>query len=78
MSDMQRIQGVQMGEMAESHNVVINSNHPLIAQKLLKMKGEDRRKEFAKHLHNLARLNQNMLKGEELSAFILKSIDLMK
>ncbi len=78
MTDMQRLQGVQMGDMPESHNVVINSNHPLIAEKLLKMKGEDRRKEFAKHLHNLARLNQNMLKGEELSAFIAKSIDLMK
>lgn len=78
MSEMQALQGMKMDTMGEMHNVVVNTNHPLIAEKLLKMKGEDRRKDFASYLHNLARLNQNMLKGEELNNFINKSIDLIK
>jgi len=76
MKEMQQLQGMQMGEMPEYHNVVVNSNHPLIAEKLIKMKG-DKKNAFASHLHKLALLNQNMLKGEELSAFVKKSIEYM-
>jgi len=67
---------MQMGEMPEYHNVVVNSNHPLIAEKLIRMKG-DKKNAFASHLHKLALLNQNMLKGEELSEFVKKSIEYM-
>jgi len=76
MKEMQQLQGMQMGEMPEYHNVVVNSNHPLIAEKLIKMKG-DKKNAFASHLHKLALLNQNMLKGEDLSAFVKKSIEYM-
>ncbi len=76
MKEMQQLQGMQMGDMPEYHNVVVNSNHPLIAEKLIKMKG-DKKNAFASHLHKLALLNQNMLKGEELSAFVKKSIEYM-
>jgi molecular chaperone HtpG len=62
----------------DSHNVVINTNHPLIADKLIKMKSEDKKADFANYLHDLALLNQNMLKGEELSAFISRSLEFVK
>jgi len=78
MKEMQRMQGMNMGgDMPEYHNVVINSNHPLVADKLLKMRGE-KKESFANYLHKLALLNQDMLKGEELSAFVKKSIEFMR
>ena len=78
MKEMQMMQGMNLGDMPESHNVVVNTNHPLISEKLLgKIKGE-KKERFAKYLYNLARLNQNMLKGEELSNFIKTSIEFLK
>ncbi len=77
MQEMQMMQGMTMGEFPEMHNIVVNSNHPLIAQSLL-TKGDDEQKETVSYLHKLALLNQNMLKGEELDAFIQKSMKMME
>jgi molecular chaperone HtpG len=78
MMEMQQLQGMGAGgAMPDMHNVVINTNHPLIADKLIRMKGE-KKASFASYLHKLALLNQNMLKGEELAAFVQKSIEFMK
>ena len=35
MQEMQMMQGMKMGDMPEMHNIVVNSNHPLITDKLL-------------------------------------------
>jgi molecular chaperone HtpG len=78
MKEMQAMQGMDMGMFPDSHNVVINTNHPLIADKLVKMKSEEKKADFANYLHDLALLNQNMLKGEELSAFIARSLEFVK
>lgn len=78
MKEMQALQGMDMNMFPDSHNVVINTNHPLIADKLIKMKSEDKKADFANYLHDLALLNQNMLKGEELSAFISRSLEFVK
>ena len=78
MKEMQALQGGDMGAMPDMHNVVINTNHPLIVDKLLKMRSADKKADFAKYLHNLAKLNQNMLTGEEMSNFISKSIEFLK
>ena len=78
MKEMQMMQGMQMGDLPDSHNVVINTNHELVAQKLTAMKSSDKKERFSKYLYDLARLNQNMLKGEELSAFIKTSIEFIK
>lgn len=78
MKEMQAMQGMDWAGMPDAHNVVINSNHPLIAQKLVNMKSAEKKNDFANHLHKLAMLNQGMLKGEELAKFIEKSIDLLK
>ncbi len=75
-SEMQRMQG--MGEMGgmdmEMYNVVINTNHPLIADKLIKMRSDDKKSEFIQYLFDIARLNQGMLKGGDMNAFVKRSL----
>ena len=78
MKEMQAMQGMDLGMLPDSHNVVINTNHELVAGKLLKMKSGEKKDRFANYLHRLAMLNQNMLKGEALSKFIEDSIEFMK
>ncbi|MEZ4910898.1 MAG: molecular chaperone HtpG [Saprospiraceae bacterium] len=78
MKEMQMLQGMDMNLFPDSHNVVINTNHPLIADKLTKMKSEEKKVDFANYLHGLALLNQNMLKGEELTQFIKRSLEFVK
>jgi len=78
MKEMQAMQGMNFGEMPEAHNVIINTNHSLVSEKMLNMKGKEKKERFAKYLYNLARLNQNMLKGEELNQFIKTSIEFLK
>lgn len=77
MKEMQHMQGMNLGDMPDTHNVVINTNHPLVASKMLKMKGKEKKESFASYLHMLAKLNQNMLKGEELAKFTKKSIEFL-
>ncbi len=75
MQEMQAMQGNDLGGMnMEFFDIVINTNHPLIAQKLTKMRGDDKKKDFARYLFDLARLNQKMLKGNDLSDFIERSL----
>lgn len=78
MKEMQALQGMSMDAFPDMHNVVINTNHPLIATKLIKMRSEEKKDEFVKYLHDLALLNQNMLKGADLTAFVNKSLDFLK
>ncbi|MDX1477267.1 MAG: molecular chaperone HtpG [Saprospiraceae bacterium] len=78
MKEMQALQGMDVHGMPESYNVVINTNHPLVAEKLVNMRSAEKKEKFANYLYNLARLNQNMLKGEELNEFIEESIEFLK
>lgn len=76
MEDMQRLQSGQIpGQGLGMHQVVINGNHPLIAQKLNNMRSEEKRVDFTKYLYNLALLNQNMLSGKALTDFVKQSLD---
>jgi molecular chaperone HtpG len=77
MQEMQMMQGMG-GMMDQDHyQVVINSNHPLIAEKLSNMRSPEKKEKFATYLLRLAKLNQGMLKGEEMSAFINDSIEFL-
>ena len=78
MKEMQALQGMQFGDFPDAYNVVVNSNHPLIAQKLLKEEDGEKQAGLAQYLYNLARLNHNMLKGSELTAFVNKSLEFLK
>ncbi len=77
MQEMQMMQGMGgMGEM-DHYQVTINANHPLIADKLVNMRSADKKEKFASYLLRLAKLNQGMLKGEEMSSFINDSIEFL-
>ncbi len=65
------------GSLPEMYNLVINGNHPLISQ-ILSKSDETEKAELAKQATDLALLANNMLKGEELTKFIKRSITLIK
>ena len=70
--------GMQMfGSMPESYNLAINSNHDLIG-KILKQKIKKKRTNLINQVLDLALLSQGMLKGEELTSFIYRSVNLIK
>jgi molecular chaperone HtpG len=79
MSEMQHMMTMMKGEgedmFKEAYNVIINSNHPVIAQKINATESAERKSELATNLFELALLDQNMLKGEALSKFVKKSLE---
>ena len=78
MKEMQQAGGNSMfGQMPEMYNLVVNTNHPLIEQ-ILNTKTEKKRTRLIQQTLDLARLSQNLLKGEELTNFIQRSVDLIK
>ncbi len=76
--EMQQYQSMGMGDLPESYNIIINSNNPLIADKLVKMKSEEKKEKFATYLYKLAKLNQNMLTGEEMTEFVKTSVEFLR
>ncbi len=78
MKEMQQYQNMGLGEMPETYNIIINTNNPLIAEKLVNMKSADKKERFAQYLYNLAKLNQNMLTGEEMTRFVKTSVEFLK
>lgn len=78
MMEMQAMQGGQFADFPEMYQIVVNTNHPLIADKLINMRNEEKKVHFAKYLQKLALLNQNMLTGEEMSEFVHMSVDMLK
>ena len=61
------------GAFPEMFTLVVNANHPKIAQ-LLTKKAKDQ-KTSVKQLTDLALLAQGMLKGEALDSFIERNIE---
>jgi molecular chaperone HtpG len=68
--------GGMFGAFPEMYTLAVNSNHPVVGSILKKQK--DNKQKLAKQLCDLAMLSQGMLKGEELTKFINRSIELMK
>ena len=62
------------GAFPETYNLVVNSNHEKVGALLSTDNGEDKTTKV-KQLTDLALLSQGMLKGEELSKFIERSIE---
>ncbi len=78
MKEMQQLQGMNFGDFPDMYQVVVNTNHPLVANKLLTVKEEAAQKELATYLYQLAQLNHGMLKGSELSAFVANSLKFLQ
>ena len=79
MKEMQQTGGggmFGMGNMPEMYNLVVNTNHPLSSEIL--NANEETQQRLIKQSLDLARLSQNLLKGEELTAFIKRSFDMVK
>lgn len=78
MKEMQQAGGNGMfGSLPEMFNLVVNTNHPLVEQ-ILNTKTKKKRTRLIEQTLDLARLSQNQLKGEELTKFIQRSVDLIK
>ena len=79
MKEMQQTGGGGMvgGGFPEMYNLVVNVNHDLIGQ-ILKTKTQKKQERLIKQSLDLARLAQNLLKGEALTNFINRSYELIK
>lgn len=78
MKDMSALGGGMSfyGNMPEMYNLVVNSNHPLITK--IKNEANDAKKStLAKQASDLALLSQGLLKGEQLTNFIKRSVELI-
>ena len=64
------------GSMPDMYNLVVNTNHPLIS-KILAEADSQKQKALTKQTTDLAMLSQGLLKGEELTNFIKRSVDLI-
>jgi len=64
------------GNMPDMYNLVVNSNHPLIS-KILAEQNAEKQTSLAKQATDLALLSQGLLKGESLTNFIKRSVELI-
>jgi molecular chaperone HtpG len=66
-----------MGNMPDMYNLVVNTNSEL-ATNILNSKDKLIQENLVKQALDLAKLSQNLLKGEELTAFVKRSFELIK
>ena len=78
MKEMQQTGGGgMMGNMPDMFNLVVNTNHELVGQ-ILNTKTAKKRERLILQALDLAKLSQNKLKGEALTQFIQRSVDMIK
>ena len=65
------------GNMPEEVTLTVNGNHPVF-QTILKEGNNDQQINLVKNLADLALLSQGLLKGNELTAFINRSVQMME
>jgi molecular chaperone HtpG len=62
--------------MPDEVNLTVNGNHPVI-QTILQEANGDRQQKMVRNLADLALLAQGMLKGNDLTVFINRNVELM-
>jgi len=77
MKEMQQTGGGMMGSFPEMYTLLVNTNHDLVGQ-ILQTRTAKKRERLIQQALDLARLSQNLLKGEDLTAFIQRSLQLIK
>jgi molecular chaperone HtpG len=81
MKDMQSLGGgsgmMFMGDMPEQFNLIANTNNTLFSQ-ILEEKDEKNQDNLVKQIYDLALLSQNLLKGEALTDFVKRSVEIIK
>jgi molecular chaperone HtpG len=66
-----------MGNFPEMYNLVVNSNSDL-ATTILTTSDKSAQESLIKQALDLAKISQGLLKGEELTAFVKRSFELIK
>ena len=66
-----------MGNMPEMYNLVVNTNSDL-AISILNTEDKTHQEHLVKQALDLAKLSQNLLKGEALTAFVKRSFEMIK
>ncbi|RZJ27503.1 MAG: molecular chaperone HtpG, partial [Flavobacterium sp.] len=66
-----------MGNFPDMYNLVVNTNSEL-ASNILNTDDKSHQEHLVKQALDLAKLSQNLLKGEELTAFVKRSFELIK
>ena len=66
-----------MGNMPEMYNLVVNTNSDL-ASSILNNTDKSAQESLVKQALDLAKLSQNLLKGEALTAFVKRSFEMIK
>ena len=81
MKDMAMTGGGGMGSfygnLPEEVTLTVNGNHP-VYQKILKEENKDKQEKEVRNLADLALLSQGLLKGNELTNFINRSVEMME
>ncbi|MCW9038554.1 molecular chaperone HtpG [Altibacter sp.] len=79
MKEMQQTGGGMfgMGTMPDMYNLVVNTNHELMVE-ILNTKTQKKKERLVKQALDLAKLSKNLLKGEEMTAFIKRSYEMIK
>ncbi|MCY4268541.1 MAG: hypothetical protein OXC67_11745, partial [Flavobacteriaceae bacterium] len=76
--EMQSVTGTGFGGgMSPSYNVIVNTNHDLVVQ-IFNTKHKAKKTRLINQAFDFSRLSQNLLKGEELTHFIKRSIQLIQ
>jgi molecular chaperone HtpG len=65
------------GNMPEEVTLTVNGNHPVF-QHILKQDNNEKQKSTVRNLADLALLSQGLLKGNDLTNFITRSVELMQ
>jgi molecular chaperone HtpG len=63
--------------MPEEVTLTVNGNHPVF-QKILAENNKGQQEKMVKSLTDLALLSQGLLKGNELTSFINRSVEMME
>jgi len=74
MKEMQAMHGMSGADFPDSYNVVVNTNNPLVSEKLLQMESAGEQAALAKYLYEVALLQQGMLRGGALTQFVTETL----
>ncbi|HUR11531.1 MAG TPA: hypothetical protein VM012_09190, partial [Flavitalea sp.] len=80
MKDMAAMNGSMAGfynNMPDEVNLTVNGNHPIF-DKILREDNTEKQQKQVRNLADLALLSQGLLKGNDLTAFIHRSVELME
>ena len=79
MKDMQQAGGGMntFGMFPDTYNLIVNANHPQVESLSGTTANDEEKERLIKQLFDLALLSQNLLKGEKLTTFVKRSVEMI-